>query len=134
MIRSFRETYSGTGTAGRFAMIPLQDGEDLTIDKLSPDNFDERYKAIVEQAKSDIFSVFSAPPVIFGIYEKTGFAEQNYDEAFNLYSRVRVRPKQEIIERTFNRILGEGFLKIIPIVIETKEDKELKKIAISNEK
>jgi hypothetical protein len=120
--RDFRESFTGEGTAGRFAMIPLSEDEELTIDKLSPDNFDTRYKDIFEQAREDVFICFSAPPQIFGLPSPTCCAEQNYDESFNLYSRVRVKPKQDIIMRTFNNILGNNFLQIKPLIINTKED------------
>ena len=120
---SFRETFSGSGTAGRFAVLGLSDDESIEIDKLSPDNLDSRYTTIYEQARNDLFCSFHCNPIIAGLPVSSGFQDQNFFDAATLFNRLRILPKQKVVENLFNSILGADFLKIIPLTFENYEKK-----------
>ena len=72
------------------------------------EDFGERYKALSEHSRQQIFTAFRANPNLFGIpTEGNGFANEQYEESFTLYNRTQIKPIQLIITGTYDGIFGE---------------------------
>ena len=128
--RNLNEKFSGSENAGRI-LISFNANKDseTTVTDLPMDDFADRYEALHKRSREQIFTAFRATPNLFGLMtETTGFNEQEFLEAFKLYNRTAVRPIQQIITRSFDKILGfEGSITITPFNLEddNKVEKEV---------
>ena len=119
------EKFSGFQNAGRFLVSYNDSAENATtIERLNGDDFDEKYSALSERSKEQIFTAFRATPNLFGFpNQTTGFNEQEYASSFKLYNRTVVRPIQNAIADAFDKILGQtGSITIEPFSIEGNEN------------
>lgn len=118
------EKFSGYQNAGRI-MISYNDSEEnaTTVTRLNGDDFDDKYSALSERSREQIFTAFRATPNLFGFpNQTTGFNEQEYASAFKLYNRTVVRPIQNSIVDVFDKIYGKkGSIVITPFSIEGNE-------------
>ena len=79
------------------------------------EDFGERYKALAESVRQQIFTAFRAYPNLFGIPTSTGFSMEEFEQSWKLYNRTHVRPVQRIICDAYDRIYGAtGVLTIKP--------------------
>lgn len=114
--RNINEKFSGYQNAGRI-LISYNDSDEnkTTVERLSGDDFDEKYQALAERSREQIFTSFRANSALFGINHSTGFSENEFNESFKLYNRTVVRPIQNDIVDVFDRIFGfEGSVVITP--------------------
>lgn len=126
--RNLNEKFSGSENAGRI-LISFNANKDseTTVTDLPQDDFGERYDSLAKRSTSQIFTAFRATPNLFGLpTETTGFNQQEFFEAFKLYNRTAVRPIQQVIVKSFDKILGfEGSITITPFNLE--DDNKLEK-------
>lgn len=128
--RNLNEKFSGAENAGRI-LISFNNNKDseTTVTDLPQDEFGVRYDSLAKRSTSQIFTAFRATPNLFGLpTETTGFNEQEFLEAFKLYNRTAVRPIQQVIVKSFDKILGfEGSITITPFNLEdeNKVEKEV---------
>lgn len=125
--KQFTEKFSGDENAGR-VIFTFDDGKEngVEITNLSDDNFDKKYDALKAQTITSIFTGFSAPSQLFG-YAITGnvFSKQEYQEAFDLYSRLQITPIQNLFTRVFELIWGhENVLRFIPFELTAEDNEE----------
>ena len=123
--RNLNEKFSGSENAGRI-LISFNANKDseTTVTDLTVDDFGERYDALQTRCREQIFLAFRAQPIIFGLQkENNGFSQDEYLQAFALYNRTVVQPIQQVIIKSFDKILGfEGSLTIVPFSIEVTKD------------
>ena len=123
------EKFSGYQNASRL-MVAFNKSKDnaVTIEKLEQgDSYGDRYKALVDWAKEQLFTSFRAQPVLFGIPATgTGFNDQDVSESYKLFNRTMIRPVQRIICDAFKAIFGEEVLTVEPFTVdfEKKDDTE----------
>ena len=128
--RNLNEKFAGSENAGRI-LISFNANKDseTTVTDLPMDDFADRYEALYKRSREQIFTAFRATPNLFGLMtETTGFNEQEFFEAFKLYNRTAVRPIQQLIVKSFDKILGfEGSITITPFNLEdeNKVEKEV---------
>ena len=105
--RNINEKFSGFQNAGR-VLISYNDDETnkTTIERLDSDDFDEKYSALSDRTREQIFCAFRANPSLFGLNYSSGFNENEFNEAFKLYNRTFVRPIQSEICDSFDKIFG----------------------------
>lgn len=119
--RNITEKFAGQGNAGRM-MISWNDNKDsqTTIQKAELQDFGEKYQALATHTRQQIFTAFCATPNLFGIpTETTGFSEQEFNEAFRLYNRTKVRPIQNKIADAFAKAYGvQGCLQFTPFSLD----------------
>lgn len=118
---AFNEKFSGHQNAGRI-MFSWNRSKESATEVITPniEDFGDRYKALSEHSRQQIFTAFRANPNLFGIpTEGNGFANEQYAESFKLYNRTQIRPVQDNIIRTYDRILGgSGNVAIVPFNME----------------
>ena len=128
--RNLNEKFAGSENAGRI-LISFNANKDseTTVTDIPMDDFADRYEALYKRSREQIFTAFRATPNLFGLMtETTGFNEQEFFEAFKLYNRTAVRPIQQLIVKSFDKILGfEGSITITPFNLEdeNKVEKEV---------
>lgn len=117
--RLINQKFSGDENAAR-VMIAYNDSKDnaVTIEKLSEDNLDERYKSLAERSKTQIFNSFRVSPQLVGdTTAATGFNSQEYLEAFKVYNRTVIRPLQRDLLKPFEKIYNKQ-IQIKPFTLD----------------
>ena len=115
--REFNEKFCGAENGGRVAFSWNQNKESATdIVEFKVEDFGERYKALSQHSRQQIFTAFRANPNLFGIpTEGNGFANEQYEESFRLYNRTQILPVQRMICDAYDKIYGQrGVLTIKP--------------------
>lgn len=103
----FNEKYSGFGNAARVVFTFSPDKEHTpTLEKLDTEDFGEKFKALIETSRQNIFTAFRAPLQLFSFNLQTGFATQEYNEALKLYQRTVIQSRQRIITNALSKITG----------------------------
>lgn len=107
--RKINDKFSGATNAARL-LVMFNDSKDhaVTVERLSEDNFDQRYNALAKTVKENIFIAFRAHPQLFGADpERTGFNSVEYQQSFELFKETVVKPIQSRIEAAFATIGDE---------------------------
>lgn len=110
-------TYSGSAKAGR---LLAQFVSDMNLaaqyTPISANDLDKQYIEVSKSTRENIYAAFRAIPALFGIMtETTGFSQQEFLDAFMLYSATVVAPRQRDIIRIFSDIFGiESPFTIVP--------------------
>lgn len=122
----FYEKFTGVENAGR-PMLCFNNtrANETTVTKVETTDFADKYNALSDRSRQEIFTAFRATPNLFGIpTETTGFSQQEYDEAFNLFNRTTVKPLQDVIKKAFDKIFDkENVITIVPFSINFDEQK-----------
>lgn len=115
--KDIESKFGGAQNGGRI-MCAWNPNKESAVDivEFEVKDFGERYKALSEHSRQQIFTSFRANPNLFGIpTEGNGFANEQYAESYRLYARTQIRPIQRIICDTYDRIYGKpGVLTITP--------------------
>lgn len=121
--KAINDKFSGSKNAARL-MISWNEDKDkaATFDRLSDDQFDKKYEALAESTRDNLFISMRAMPVIFGLTVQTGFNTQEFKDAFALYNKTAIKPKQQIMERVFSDIIGE--IEFKPFKIEFSDEEQ----------
>ena len=117
------EKFTGHQNAGR-VMFSWNNNRtnETTFSSPKVEDFTAKYEALSKHSRQMIYTAFQAIPALFGLMnETTGFAEQEFAEAFKLYNRTVVRPIQRRITRALERIWGGPVLTIKPFSLEAAE-------------
>ena len=114
--REFTEKFCGASNGGRTAFSWNPNKESATdIVEFEVKDFGERYKALSDHSRQQIFTAFRANPNLFGIpTEGNGFANEQYAESFKLYNRTQIKPVQRMIADAYDKIYGQP--KVLTIV------------------
>ena len=113
----FNEKFCGASNGGRVAFSWNRNKESATdIVEFEVKDFGERYKALSDHSRQQIFTAFRANPNLFGIpTEGNGFANEQYAESFKLYNRTQIQPIQRLSAATYDKIYGQpGVLTFVP--------------------
>lgn len=119
---SFNDKFAGSPNAGRILFSWNQSKENATTFEYPKiEDFGDKYKALSEHSRQQIFTAFRANSNLFGIAQSTGFSQEEYEQSFKLYNRTQVRPVQRLLGDTFDRVLGmPNVLTIVPFSLESE--------------
>ena len=116
--RGFNEKFCGASNGGRVAFSWNPNKESATdIVEFKMEDFGERYKALSQHSRTQIFTSFRAIPLLFGLTSEanTGFSTEEFEQSFKLYNRTQIQPVQRMICDTYDKIYGQrGVLTIKP--------------------
>lgn len=116
---SIKNKFCGSEADANF-MLHWGDGTDaITIKKIEADETPERYIAIKDNARQNIFTSMRATPNLFGLpTDTTGFNSQEYSDALKLYEKTVIDPIRDIIKEAIDRVLNtEDAITIVPFSI-----------------
>ena len=129
IVSDLEEKFSGYQNGKRFMVSFNKDRMSaVTIDAIKTDDFSERYKALEESCRRQIFAAFRAQPLLFGLNMdvSTGFSTDEFEQTFKLYNRTQIRPVQRLIADAFDRIYrSKGVLTIKPFSLESDTEQEV---------
>lgn len=116
--RDFNEKFCGASNGGRVAFSWNPNKESATdIVEFKMEDFGERYKALSQHSRTQIFTSFRAIPLLFGLTSEanTGFSTEEFEQSFKLYNRTQIQPVQRMICDAYDKIYGKkGVLTIRP--------------------
>lgn len=125
--KKVKDKFCGDENAGKFLLVFNDSKENgVTVERIQDDQFDKKYEALKTQTITSIFTGFSAPQQLFG-YALSGnvFNKNEYQEAFDLYSRLQILPIQNLFKRVFESIYGqENIIKFTPFELSVEENDE----------
>lgn len=121
------DKFCGDENAGKFLLVFNDSKENgVSVERIQDDQFDKKYEALKTQTITSIFTGFSAPQQLFG-YALSGnvFNKNEYQEAFDLYSRLQILPIQNLFKRVFESIYGTPeAIKFIPFELTEEANNE----------
>lgn len=116
--RNLNEKFTGASNGGRMMVSWNNNKESATdIVEFKVEDFGERYKALAQHSRQQIFTAFRAIPLIFGLTSEanTGFSTDEFEQSFKLYNRTQIQPIQRMICDAYDKIYGQrGVLSIRP--------------------
>ena len=120
------EKFCGASNGGRVMLSWNPNKESATdIVEFKVEDFGERYKALSQHSRQQIYCSFRAVPLLFGLTSEanTGFSTEEFEQSFKLYNRTQIRPVQRKICDAYDKIYGvKGVITIKPFSLE--EDTE----------
>ena len=117
--------FVGTDNAGNI-ILSFNDDKDhaTTIERLQDDGLTDKYNTLSESVKADIYSAFRINEVLVGLNKQTGFSKTEFSEAFTLYNRTVVKPMQQDLIDSLEKVFGMKCIEIKPFTIDWTEDEE----------
>ena len=116
--RNINEKFAGAKNGGRIMVSWNKNKESATdIVEFKVEDFGERYKALSQHSRTQIFTSFRAIPLLFGLTSEanTGFSTEEFEQSFKLYNRTQIQPVQRLICDVYDKIYGQrGVLTIRP--------------------
>ena len=125
---AINEKFAGAANGGRIMLSFNKNKESATdIVEFEVKDFGERYKALSEHSRQQLFTAFRANPNLFGIpTEGNGFANEQYAESFKLYNRTQIKPVQQLIKDTYDKIYGQsGVLTFVPFSMDGDSEEKV---------
>lgn len=120
--RSLNEKFAGAHNGGRIMCSWNKNKESATdIVEFKVEDFGERYKALSQHSRTQIFTSFRAIPLLFGLISEanTGFSTEEFEQSFKLYNRTQIQPVQRLICDSYDKIYGQhGVLTIRPFSMD----------------
>jgi capsid portal protein len=99
------DNYTGSTNAGKMLVINNPNGEGkVEVTRLQPDNMGDLYKNLQDSSEHDLFVSFRINPMLLGLNESTGFAAQEFENAFVLFNTTVIKPIQNNFSKTFKKI------------------------------
>lgn len=118
--KRIEEKFCGTETDSNFMIYYYGDKESqMNIAKIEADDAPDKFVAIKDNARSNIYTALRTTPNLMGLpTATTGFNSQEYSAAFKLYQKTFIKPIQDIILENVNRVLGlVNGVEITPFLI-----------------
>lgn len=99
------DKYTGTNNAGRMLVVnnPNDEGK-VEVTRLQPDNMGDLYKNLQESSEHDLFVSFRINPMLLGLNESTGFAAQEFENAYVLFNTTVIKPIQNNFIKVFDKL------------------------------
>lgn len=99
------EKFTGSGNAAR-TLVTFNDSREnaVTIERLSEDNFDQKYNALSDTIHENIYTAFRMNPILVGVNVQTGFSKQEFNEAYDLFFNTVIVGIQKLMSRSLQRV------------------------------
>lgn len=121
-----RNKFCGYDAPSNFMIYYANDeAKALQVNKIEADESPEKFQAIREGAKINIFTSLRISPLLCGVSvgTNTGFATQEFSDSFRLFDRTVAAPIRKVITDSINDIIGiKGGVSIKPFTINFSND------------
>lgn len=123
--KNFVEKFCSPKNGGRTMIVYSNGGDNApTLQEVKTEDFGEKYKALVDNSRQQIYTSFGVHPVLLGNVVNNGtFNSEDFNEAWKLYSRTRVKAWQNQIINTLKKIGVE--ITIMPFTIDWTDNGEV---------
>lgn len=97
--------------------------KEVEISKIESDDTPEKFIAIKDNARANIYTSMRATPLLFGLPNvSNGFSTNEYRDSYKLFEKTVITPIRNNILRALDKILGtKGSVSIEPIKITFEE-------------
>lgn len=106
-----------------FLYFREQSQGDIKVDTIKQEDESNKFINLKKSARENIFTSFRCSPNIFGLANDNSgvFSKDSYKDAFELYNKTQIKPRQKQIQRAFERIFGkEDAITFLPFDIENE--------------
>ena len=124
--RNFVEKFCSPKNGGRVVLVYSNGGDNApTLSEVKTDDFSEKYKALIENSRQQLYQSFGVHPVLLGNVINNGtFNSEDFNESWKLFSRTKIRNYQRIIVQSLKKIGVEITIKPFTIDWQEQEKKE----------
>lgn len=121
---AIRSKFYGSEATSSFFLFWREEGmSEMKVDSIKTEDDSNRFKTMKESARENIFVAFRCTPTLMGVLQQAkGFSKTEYKEAYELYYKIQVKPRQKKICDVLNKILGtDNAISVLPFDIDTEE-------------
>lgn len=122
---AIKTKFCGSENEVNFMLFWKNDDTDkgIEVTKIESDETPERFIAIKDNARTNIFVSMKATPVLFGLPNASnGFSTNEYRDSYKLFQKSVIAPQQDVILEAFSKITGiEDGIEIVPFNITFEE-------------
>lgn len=118
---AIKNKFCGSESDADFMLYWKTNNDDkIEISKLESDETPERYIAIKDNARANIFISLRCTPVLFGLPNASnGFSTNEYRDSYKLYQKSVIAPIQDVIIEGFEKITGcDNGIQITPFALD----------------
>ena len=113
-----KDKFCGSDTESNFMLYFSPNGDKMEISKIESDDTPEKFIAIKDNARSNIYTSLRCTPLLMGLTNASnGFSTQEYSDSFKLFQKTVISPIQDVIVEAINKIIGEDAISIVPFAI-----------------
>lgn len=121
--KEIREKFTGTETDSNFMLYFANGDKELTVSKVESDDATDRFIAVKDNCRSNIYTSMRCSPLLMGLPAQNGFSTSEYRDCFKIFQRTVVSPLQDSIIEGLdyifqNELAGEHAIEIIPFSIQ----------------
>lgn len=114
---SIKNKFCGASPESSFMLYWKDGDEGLSIQKIESDDTPEKYLAIKDNCRSNIYTSMRCYPTLFGLPTNTGFNTDEYKDSFKIYYKTVIQPYQDVIIEAIEKVIGKGTVEIKPFLI-----------------
>lgn len=115
---SIKNKFCGSTPETSFMLYWKESTEGISISKIEVDDAPEKYIAIKDNARANIFTSMRATPLLFGLPNASnGFSTNEYKDCYKLYQKSVIAPIQDIIKECIEKVIGADTITIKPYMI-----------------
>lgn len=127
--KEIKERFTGTETESNFMLYFGNSDKAITVSKVESDDTTDRFIAMKDNARSNIYTSLSCSPMLAGLPTSNGWSTTEYRDNFKIFQKCSVEPIQDIIVEAFDRVFerelgGEHAISITPFNIEFDTDEQ----------
>lgn len=124
--KAIRDKFTGPDADSSFFLFFREQGmEELKVDSITQVDEAPRFINLKKSARENIFTAFCCSPNIFGLANNNSgiFSKDSYNDAFSLYNKTQIKPRQRQIERAFDKLFcSKDTISFIPFTLEDKDN------------
>lgn len=122
--RGVKERFCGADTKSNFMLYFSPNGDKMEISKIENDDTPEKFIAIKDNARSNIYTSLRCTPLLMGLTSaaNTGFSTNEFRDSFKLYQKTIIKPIQDTLTESICKIIGKNSIEIIPFEIKFEEN------------
>lgn len=122
--KSIKTKFTGPDADSSFFLYFREQAQsDIKVDTIKQEDESPKFVNYKKSARENIFTAFRCSPNIFGLpnLNQGVFSKDSYKDAFELYNKTQVVPRQKQIERVFDRIFAsEKTITFLPFDIDAQ--------------
>lgn len=115
---SIKNKFCGSNPESSFMLYWKDGDEGMSIQKIESDDTPEKFLAIKDNARSNIYTSMRATPLLFGLPNASnGFSTNEYKDSYKLYSKSVINAYQDTIVEAIEKVIGKNAITITPYLI-----------------
>lgn len=120
---AIKEKFCGADVESNFMLYFSSNNDEMRVSKIESDDTPEKFIAIKDNARSNIYTSMRATPALFGLPNATnGFSTNEYRDSFKLFNRTVIKPVQDMLIRELDKIFGiSNSITIKPFTINFED-------------